>query len=51
MSKKKPTVFILQEFEFNNSKEPMDYIKWMKEKGYTVKGVMPDYKVSMTLFL
>lgn len=50
VSKKKPTVFILQEFEFNNSKEPMDYIKWMKEKGYTVKGVMPDYKVSMTLF-
>lgn len=47
---KKPTVFILQEFELNNSKEPMDYIIWMKKKGYTVKGVMPSYKVSMTLF-
>ena len=47
---KEPTVFILQEFELNNSKEPMDFIKWMKENGYEVKGVMPNYKVSMTIF-
>ena len=50
VSEKNPTVLILQEFELNNSKEPMDFIKWMQDNGYTVKGGMPKYKVSMTVF-
>lgn len=47
---KDPTVFILQEFELNNSNEPMEFIKWMDENGYVVKGAMPKYKVSTTIF-
>lgn len=47
--KKKPTVIFLQEFELNNSDEPMNFINWMKEKGYEVKGVMPSYHISITI--
>ena len=46
---KQPTIFILQEFELNNSEEPMSFIDWMKDNGYKVKGAMPEYKISMTL--
>lgn len=46
---KQPTIFILQEFELNNSEEPMSFIDWMKDNGYKVKCAMPEYKISMTL--
>lgn len=49
INRKKPSVIIIQEFEHNNSPEPIDFIKWMKEQGYEVKGNIPTYKVSMTL--
>ena len=47
---KKPSVFIVQEFELNNSDEPMSFINWMKNKGYSVKGIIPRHRISMTLF-
>lgn len=46
---KNPTVFIFQEFELNNSDEPMVFIDWMKKKGYEVKGAIPEYRISMTI--
>ena len=47
---KSPSIFIVQEFELNNSNDPMSFIKWMEDNGYQVKGVIPKYKISMTLF-
>lgn len=44
-----PDVVVLQEYEYNNSNEPMDFIEWMDHNGYKVYGAMPDYRISTTL--
>lgn len=46
---KQPNVLVLQEYEVNNSRESMDFIEWMKKRGYKICGNIPDYKASMTI--
>lgn len=44
-----PEIVIFQEFEVNNSDEPMQFIEAMEEHGYVKLGNMLDSKASMTI--